>query len=49
MHMIFRPFLIMSGFYFIGIALFNIKWRSNNLALCAIAVILFAQGQDSHR
>ena len=43
-HTIFSPFMIMFGFHFSRIALFRINWRSNALALCAIATILLAQG-----
>ena len=48
MHIIFRPFMISSGFHFRKIALFRIKW-SNALALCAIATILLVQGRGSNR
>jgi len=47
MHIIFSPFTISSGFHFSRIALFRMKWRSNALALCAIAIILLAQGRGS--
>lgn len=43
-HIIFRPFVMNSGFNFNMIALLNMKWRSKALAFCAIAMILLAQG-----
>ena len=43
-HMIFRPFVIRSGFHFSLIALFKMKCRKNEFALCAIAKIYWPRG-----
>ena len=45
--MIFKPFVISSGFLFSKIALFKMMCLTNSLALCAIARILFVQGRGS--
>jgi len=46
--MIFRQFVMSSGFLLSMIALFRIKCRSNALALCVIVTILFAKGRGLH-
>ena len=48
-HINFNPFIICSGCHFDMIKLFTMKCMLNDLALCAVATTLLAQGRGSSR